>query len=419
MAVPVTAQQLAEAAVKAADHGDRRERILHGIDVSPAVAVEVARHQALERGDLREARQRLKPVSSVGLAQEDPAAKLGRGKALGGGEPVLTHEFPQGGPGVKVVLGIAPQDRGNLEAQFLAGAPREQALALVIRLDQRGCAGAGGGDPGEDQRRVLRARAILRVQPDVADHVIRAAVAIEIRRGDRGPPAGARRGKTRALGPVRQAPPLLVVETLHLAPLQREQQIRPTVAVDVAPQGGGHHANGAQPGRERVSHILKPAASVGEKFAPRRARILAGQHPGTEKDSEMAGPVEVGRRRGSHAEAEGRQGSGRRRPQGAVAIVEKKPWLILGNTGGQAGPGPGHEHIIVPVIVRIKDQHWAVGERRTARELGGGERRELARSAHHNPGGIGRGAANQDIVLPVTVKVTHRQARAPVEKPRR
>ena len=97
MTVPVAAQQLAEAAVEAADRGNRRVGILHRVDVGVAVAVEIAGDDTLQRRDLREARQRFEAIGAVRLAEEHAAAKFRGGEALGGGQLVLAENFPERG----------------------------------------------------------------------------------------------------------------------------------------------------------------------------------------------------------------------------------------------------------------------------------------------------------------------------------
>ena len=111
---------------------------------------------------------------------------------------------------------------------------------------------------------MLRARVVLGVEPNVADHVVDPAVAVEIRRGDRRPPAGAGGGKAGPLGPVLETPALVVMEILHWAPLQCDQQIGPAVAVDITPEGGRHHADLAQTRRDPVGDVFEAAAPVGE-----------------------------------------------------------------------------------------------------------------------------------------------------------
>ena len=68
MPVPVTAQQLTHTAVKASNRFDRSKGILYGIYLGMAVSVEIPRYHALNRGDLRDARQGLEPICAIGLA---------------------------------------------------------------------------------------------------------------------------------------------------------------------------------------------------------------------------------------------------------------------------------------------------------------------------------------------------------------
>src|SRR6478609_6314994 len=88
------------------------------------------------------------------------------------------------------------------------------------------------------------------VQAHVAGHVVGFAVAVEVSAREGGPPTGARGGEAGAFGPVGEALALVVVEVLYLAPLEGDEEIRPAVAVGVAPEGGADHADVLQPGRE-------------------------------------------------------------------------------------------------------------------------------------------------------------------------
>ena len=85
----VAAQQLAEPAVEAADRRNWCVGILHDIDVGVAVTVEIPGHDALQRRDLRDARQRLEPEGAVGLAEEHAATKFRRRKTPGLGQLLL------------------------------------------------------------------------------------------------------------------------------------------------------------------------------------------------------------------------------------------------------------------------------------------------------------------------------------------
>ena len=78
--------------------------------------------------------------------------------------------------------------------------------------------------------------AVLSIQADIADDVIGLAVTVEICCGDRVPPACPRGGKSRLLRPVLEPATMVIVEILHLTPLQSDQQVGPAVTIDVGPQ---------------------------------------------------------------------------------------------------------------------------------------------------------------------------------------
>ena len=112
MSVTVAAQQLTETAVVTADGRNRREGILHGVNVGVTITVEVPGDQALQRRDLGEARQRFKMECAVRLAEKNSAAQFRGGEALRFGQFVFAKNFSQGC--ARVTLGRARRDLVSL-----------------------------------------------------------------------------------------------------------------------------------------------------------------------------------------------------------------------------------------------------------------------------------------------------------------
>ena len=134
----VAAQQLAQAAVEPADGGDRRVGVLQGADVGTAVAVQVAGDESLERGNLRDPRQRLEPERAVGLAEERAAAKLRRREPPRCGEVRLAENFTERRAGIVVVPRVVLEHRGDHGAEVPAGAARVDAFPPRGRPRQAG-----------------------------------------------------------------------------------------------------------------------------------------------------------------------------------------------------------------------------------------------------------------------------------------
>src|SRR5258708_3195900 len=146
-----------------------------------AIAIEIAGHDSLYRRDLRDPRQRLEAIGSIGLAEENPAAEFRGREALRPRESVLPEYFRERSPRIIVILRIAFQERRKHRSQVTQRAPGIEAVPLVVRFDELGGTVALEVT-GEDQRRVGGVGMILRVQSHIADHVVGSAVTVEVRR---------------------------------------------------------------------------------------------------------------------------------------------------------------------------------------------------------------------------------------------
>ena len=404
----ITAQQLAEAAVETAGHRRGLVGILHRINIGVAVAVEIARDDPLQRRDLGELRQRGKAESPVRLAQEYPAPKFRGGVALGLRQFFVAENLTQGGSRIAVVAGKAFQHRGNGGAEILPGSPRIEPVAFIVGFDQ--LLGAIALEiTGEQQRGMAGVGPVLGVQAEIAHDIIDPAIFVEIRRCDRRPPPGARRGKARLLRPVLKPLALVVVEILHVAPLERQQQVRPPVAVHVAPERRGNHANFAQTGREGVGHILKPAAMIHEQGAARGEGVESGHDSRAQENIQPSVAIEIGRGYRTDAEGKRRQGVSRGRSQISVTIVEIEAGLIGRGTRGLADAGRGEQKIIRAVAIGIEKQRRSVIDRHVAGEGRDGTTGKLmVRTSQAHLSRIqGRPAENQ-IVLPVAIHIADR-----------
>ena len=208
----------------------------------------------------------LETIPAVRLAEEHAAAQFRGRQARRRGQPVGSQDLRQRRAGVIVVPSVAPEHGGNRGAEVRAAAPRIQPAVLVIRLDDLGGA-ATGKITGEEQRGMFRIGAVLRVQPHVSHRVVGASIAVEVRRRDRPPPARPRRGEARLLRPVLELLPAGVVEILHLAPFERQQQVRPAVTVDVAPECRRDHADVAQHRCHGIGDVHEFSPAVRQQHA--------------------------------------------------------------------------------------------------------------------------------------------------------
>ena len=201
---------------------------------------------------------------------------------------------------------------------------------------------------------------ILGVQADIPDHVIGTAVAVEVRRRDRGPPAGPCGGKAGLFGPVLEALALVVMKVLHVAPFEREQQIGPAIAVDIAPQRGRHHADFAQPRRQSAGNILKSAAAVGEERTLRRQRILAGLDAAADEQVEPAVAIEVGCGHRANADEQWWQDAVGRGPESTASIIQEELRLIFRGARRQGVAALCHQQVLVAIAIGIEQQHRPV-----------------------------------------------------------
>ena len=98
------------------------------------------------------------------------------------------------------------------------------------------------------------------VEPEVAEHQVRAAVAVQVRNGDAVPPPF----RSREPGLARPIDELavLVVEHAYRHPLPRDDQVEPAVVVVVDPGGRGDHADLGEARGFLARHIAKVSRAV-------------------------------------------------------------------------------------------------------------------------------------------------------------
>src|SRR4051812_35207087 len=154
-----------------------------------AVPVEVAGDQAVQRRDLRNARERFKMISAIWLAEEYPAAKFRRCEPVGLREFVLAENFAERCTLILVPSWITFQHRWYRGSHIPKSSPRVEFVSFVVAFDQL-IRTITFEITGEQKRRMRGIGAVLCVQPDVADCIVHSPVTIEICGGNRGPPTG-------------------------------------------------------------------------------------------------------------------------------------------------------------------------------------------------------------------------------------
>src|SRR5688572_25785278 len=116
---------------------------------------------------------------------------------------------------------------------------------------------------------------IRRVQTHISDHVVWTSIAVEVCCGDPGPPAGSCFREARRFGVILEAASLAIAKVFYMSPLQSEQEIDPTITIDIAPQCGRDHSDIQEVGSERLGHILELTAPIHEERTGRSKRILS------------------------------------------------------------------------------------------------------------------------------------------------
>src|SRR5687767_14856546 len=131
------------------------------------------------------------------------------------------------------------------------------------------------------------------IQPDVSHHVVRSAVAVEVRGDDRSPPAGASRRKARLFGPIFESDSSGIVKVLHVAPFQGEQQVWQVVTVDIAPQRSCDHSDVLESWDDRRGDILKLAALIAQQSTAGWRGITTGRNSPADKKIESTVTIEI------------------------------------------------------------------------------------------------------------------------------
>jgi hypothetical protein len=205
---------------------------------------------------------------------------------------------------------------------------------------------------------------ILRVEPDVSDDVVEPAVAVEVRRGYRGPPTGAGGGEAGLLRPVLEALALLLWKYLtlpHSRVSSRSGHPSPSTSLH---KRSRDHADLAQSRRKRVGHVLEPPAAVGEEGAPGGHRIMSRQDAPADEQPQAAAVVEV--RRGHRARVEAAAAA--RRPARAGIRRGRRSGTASAGIPGRRPAGSvaplGHQEVLPAGARRVEQEKRPVVERR-------------------------------------------------------
>ena len=274
---------------------------------------------------------------------------------------------------------------------------------LGLRLDQLR-RGPAGRHAGIEQRGRGGAGAVAGVQAGVAHGIVEPAVAVEVRHGERAPPAGAARRKAERRRRLLELPALPVEKNGHGPPLAGHDQVGPAVRVDVGPHRRRHQPDVFQSRGHRGGDINVVVAAPGEQRAARHLAVRARHRTPAEEEARPAAVLEIRRDRGADTNGQRRQQAGGDR-EAAPAVVKQQPRLIGRAAGRRGGPRLRHEQIKVPVGIRVerhdgtirhrglRKQVRAVGQVLAAAEVG----QQLAGRAGHTP--------DHQVLLAVAIKV--------------
>src|SRR5664280_3424711 len=134
-AVPVAFQQEADAAVKTAGGWFRAEVVADAKEVELTVAVEVARDDRVDRGDLGEPGQRLELEGAIGLLPEHAAREFVRRETPHGSKPVGGKDLTDGRLRVGVVGREFPRQPREAIGEFAAAAQGIEPAVLILGLE--------------------------------------------------------------------------------------------------------------------------------------------------------------------------------------------------------------------------------------------------------------------------------------------
>ena len=200
------------------------------------------------------------------------------------------------------------------------------------------------------------------------------------------------------------------MEDLHRAPLEREDEIGPAVAVDIRPGGGGHHPHVAQAGRKLVGDILEAPANVAVEEAAGRGGPLAGHDAAADEKVNLAVAVVVGRRARGRTFPVGRQRPGRSELEAAVAVAQVEAVVEPGITLVVSDAAGADQQIDMAVAVGVEEERAdVVGVLDLCPGLAGSGRETAVRPAEEKRAGLPERAGDEDIVDPVAVHVGDRQ----------
>ena len=311
------AQQQAEPAVEASGLRLRRERVLREHKVEHTIAVEVVRDTALQRRDLRHARQRLREEPAVAVLEHE-AFQFVADKLLRLRERFLAVDLGQRRAREAVVGRERAADRRDRVAAAAETAHGQQAALAVLRLHHVERAAAVEVRRVEPQRMFLR-RLVLRVLAEVADDEIDVAVAVEVL-GQEALPLTVRRIGELRVRRVDEAT-AFVREHANPIPLRREQQLGTAVAVEIAEHSGSDHAHRTQRRQKRIGRVHEATAVIAQQHAAFGLGITTGLHARADEQVEVAVEVDVTRSDWPGADTHVRQRISRSARERALTVV--------------------------------------------------------------------------------------------------
>ena len=153
---------------------------------------------------------------------------------------------------------------------------------------------------------------------------------------------------------------MVVVEILHGAPIEGEQQVEPAVTVNVAPERSGDHADLTQAGGNLVGDVIKAPPAVGEQRASWGQRVLGRQDARADEDIKPPVAIEVRGDRSACADRQRGQRFFGRGSETTVAVVQEEPWLVFRLPGRQTVATFGHEQIVLPVAIGVEEEKRSV-----------------------------------------------------------